>query len=95
MSARDYVTGLLAPLARRNCVTIAEWAGHSTPDRLHYLLERANWEERELRSRLGVLAVERLGGDGVLIFDETGGAPRGADGFCKRRCLPLAIAVAS
>jgi SRSO17 transposase len=29
MSARDYATGLLAPLVRKNCVTIAEWAGHS------------------------------------------------------------------
>jgi SRSO17 transposase len=77
MSARDYATGLLAPLERKNCVTIAERAGHSSPDRLHYLLERAVWEERELRVRLGALAVERLGGEGVLIFDETGDLKKG------------------
>ncbi len=44
MSARDCATGLLAPLERKNCVTIAEWAGHASPDRLH-LLERAVWDE--------------------------------------------------
>lgn len=86
MSARDYVTGLLAPLARKNCVTIAEWAGHHTPDRLHYLLERATWEERELRVRLAALAVERLGGDGVLIFDETGDLKKGRSSLgCARQ----------
>jgi SRSO17 transposase len=77
MSARDYATGLLASLERKNCVTIAEWAGHASPDRLHYLLERAVWEERELRARIGALAIERLGGDGVLIFDETGDLKKG------------------
>ncbi|WP_460499089.1 transposase [Glycomyces tarimensis] len=77
MSARDYTRGLLASLERRNCVTIAEWAGHSSPDRLHYLLERAVWEEWELRCRLGALAVERLGSEGVLIFDETGDLKKG------------------
>lgn len=77
MSARDYVRGLLAPLERKNCATIAEWAGHSSPDRLHYLLERALWDESVLRSRLGALAVERLGGTGILIFDETGDLKKG------------------
>lgn len=77
MSARDYTTGLLASLERKNCVTIAEWAGHASPDRLHYLLERAVWEERELRVRIGALAVERLGSAGVLIFDETGDLKKG------------------
>jgi SRSO17 transposase len=77
MSARDYMKGLLASLERKNCVTIAEWAGHSSPDRLHYLLERAGWEERELRVRIGALAIEHLGGDGVLIFDETGDLKKG------------------
>ncbi|THV42136.1 hypothetical protein FAB82_07810 [Glycomyces buryatensis] len=60
MSARDYTKGLLASLERKNCVTIAEWAGHSSPDRLHYLLERACWEERELRVRIGALVAEFL-----------------------------------
>lgn len=30
LSARDFVTGLLTSLERKNCVTIAEWAGHSS-----------------------------------------------------------------
>lgn len=70
-------TGLLAPLEQKNCVTIAEWAGYSSPDRLHYLLERAVWEERELRARIGALAVEKLGDEGVLIFDKTGDLKKG------------------
>lgn len=41
LNARDYVRGPLAPLERKNCATVAEWAGHASPDRLHYLLERA------------------------------------------------------
>jgi hypothetical protein len=77
MSARDYVRGLLAPLERKNCATIAEWAGHSSPDRLHYLLERAVWDERVLQVRLAALAVEHLGGKGVSIYDETGDLMKG------------------
>ncbi|THV35249.1 IS701 family transposase [Glycomyces buryatensis] len=77
LNARDYVRGLLAPLERKNCATIAEWAGHASPDRLHYLLERAVWDERALRVRLATLAVECLGDQGILIFDETGDLKKG------------------
>lgn len=65
LNARDYVRGLPAPLERKNCATIAEWAGHASPDRLHYLLERAVWDERALRVRLATLAVECLGDQGI------------------------------
>lgn len=77
MSARDCAKGSPASLERKNGVTIAEWAGHASPDRLHYLLERAVWDERELRVRIGALAVERLGSEGVLIFGETGDLKKG------------------
>lgn len=76
-NARDYLTGLLAELPRKNCWTIAEHAGHASPDRLQFLLERAVWDERELRGIVAAQAVAALGGDGVLIFDETGDLKKG------------------
>ncbi|MBJ3809208.1 IS701 family transposase, partial [Streptomyces flavofungini] len=39
-----FVRGLLADLPRKNCWTIAEWAGESTPDGMQHLLERAKWD---------------------------------------------------
>lgn len=38
---RDYVRGLLAPVARKNSRQLAEQAGHPTPDGLQYLLAGA------------------------------------------------------
>ena len=39
--ARSLVLGLLSDLPRKNCWTIAEHAGHATPDGLQHLLARA------------------------------------------------------
>jgi SRSO17 transposase len=36
--------GMLAPLERKNCWTIAERRGELTPDRLQHLLGRARWD---------------------------------------------------
>ncbi|WP_406130542.1 hypothetical protein [Streptomyces sp. NBC_00989] len=38
---RHLVLGLLADLPRKNCWTIAEWAGEATPDAMQHLLSRA------------------------------------------------------
>ncbi|BDM70190.1 hypothetical protein HEK616_36770 [Streptomyces nigrescens] len=38
------VLGLLSDLPRKNCWTIAEWAGESAPDGMQHLLGRAKWE---------------------------------------------------
>ncbi|CAM5641428.1 hypothetical protein SAFG77S_12238 [Streptomyces afghaniensis] len=35
------VLGLLSDLPRKNCWTIAEWAGEATPDGMQHLLGRA------------------------------------------------------
>jgi hypothetical protein len=37
------VLGLLSDLPRKNCWTIAEWAGEATPDGMQRLLGRAKW----------------------------------------------------
>ncbi|MBN0043051.1 hypothetical protein JS756_02760 [Streptomyces actuosus] len=41
---RDYVRGLLAPVARKNSRQLAEQAGHRTPDGLQHLLAGSKWE---------------------------------------------------
>jgi hypothetical protein len=41
-----YLRGLLSDLPRKNCWTLAEYAGDATPDRMQRLLERASWDTR-------------------------------------------------
>lgn len=41
---RRLVLGLLASLPRKNCWTIAEWAGEANPDGMQHLLNRAKWD---------------------------------------------------
>jgi hypothetical protein len=38
---RDLVLGLLSDLPRKNCWSIAEWAGEATPDGMRHLLGQA------------------------------------------------------
>ncbi|WP_156937675.1 transposase [Haloglycomyces albus] len=71
-NAQTYTQGLMSHLESKNAWTISEWAGHSSPDRLQYLLERARWDESAVRTTLGPMAVEALGTAGILAFDETG-----------------------
>ncbi|TVZ90549.1 hypothetical protein FB157_111208 [Streptomyces sp. BK340] len=37
------VLGLLSDLPRKNCWTIAEWAGEASPHGMQHLLSRAVW----------------------------------------------------
>ena len=41
--ARAYLTGLLAPVERKNGWQLAEAAGDATPDRMQRLLASARW----------------------------------------------------
>ncbi|MFC4463799.1 transposase [Streptomyces xiangluensis] len=75
---RDYVRGLLAPVARKNSWQLAEQAGHSTPDGLQHLLSRARWDADEIREDLQTYVAGQLGcEDGVLIIDDTGFLKKG------------------
>ncbi|SRR6266700_7260438 len=92
--ARAFVRGLLADLPRKNCWTIAEHAGDPNPDGMQHLLGRAVWDHDKVRDDLRDYVIDHLGDPGaVLVVDETGGAPRGADGPCGMRGPPLVIAV--
>ncbi|MFD7624409.1 IS701 family transposase [Streptomyces sp. NPDC059802] len=75
---RDYVRGLLAPVARKNSWQLAEQAGHSTPDGLQHLLAGAKWESDDIRDDLQEYVAGKLGeAGGVLIIDDTGFVKKG------------------
>ena len=76
--ARAFVLGLLAALPRKNCWTIAEQAGDSTPDGMQHLLARARWDADGVRDDVRSFVVEHLGGpEAVLVADETGDLKKG------------------
>ncbi|MGF0316474.1 IS701 family transposase [Nocardia fluminea] len=76
--AREYVTGLVAGLERKNGWTLAEQAGEVGPDGMQRLLRRADWDIDGVRDDLRSYATERLGDrDAVLIADDTGFLKKG------------------
>jgi SRSO17 transposase len=76
--ARDAVLGLVSDLAVKNCWTLAEHAGHDSPDRLQHLLGKAKWDDDGVRDELRGYLVDRLGGeDALLVVDETGDVKKG------------------
>lgn len=76
--ARAYLTGLLAPVERKNGWQLAEAAGDDTPDRMQRLLNTARWDPDLVRDDLRSYVVEHLGHrDGVLVVDETGFIKKG------------------
>lgn len=70
---RKLVLGLLSDLPRKNCWTIAEWAGERTPDGMQHLLGRAKWDADRVRDDVCDYVVDHLHDDqAVLVVDETG-----------------------
>ena len=75
---REYVSGLVAGLERKNGWTLAEHAGEACPDGMQRLLRRADWDVDGVRDDLRAYVVEHLGDpDGVLIVDDTGFLKKG------------------
>jgi SRSO17 transposase len=75
---REYVSGLVAALERKNGWTLAERAGEASPDGMQRLLRRADWDVDGVRDDVRGYVVEHLGDrDGVLIADETGFLKKG------------------
>ncbi|HUZ51258.1 MAG TPA: IS701 family transposase [Streptosporangiaceae bacterium] len=78
--ARQLVLGLLSDLPRKNCWTIAEWAGERTPDGMQHLLGRAKWDADRVRDDVCDYVVDHLHDDqAVLVVDETGDVKKGTD----------------
>jgi SRSO17 transposase len=76
--ARAFVLGLLADLPRKNCWTIAEHAGDTSPDGMQHLLAGAVWDHDAVRDDLRDWLVEHLADPaGVLVVDETGDLKKG------------------
>jgi SRSO17 transposase len=75
---REYVSGLVAGLERKNGWTLAEHAGEVSPDGMQRLLRRADWDVDGVRDDVRAYVVEHLGDpDGVLIADDTGFLKKG------------------
>jgi SRSO17 transposase len=76
--AREYISGLVAGLERKNGWTLAEHAGEVSPDGMQRLLRRADWDVDAVRDDVRDYVVEQLGDrDGVLIADDTGFLKKG------------------
>jgi hypothetical protein len=79
---REYVSGLVTGLERKNGWTLAEWAGEVSPDGMQRLLRRADWDVDGVRDDVRAYVVEQLGEpDGVLIADDTGFLKKGTQGM--------------
>jgi SRSO17 transposase len=75
---REYVSGLVAGLERKNGWTLAERAGEVSPDGMQRLLRRADWDVDGVRDDVRDYVVECLGDrNAVLIGDETGFLKKG------------------
>ncbi len=75
---REYVSGLVAGLERKNGWTLAEHAGEVAPDGMQRLLRRADWDIDGVRDDVRDYVVERLGDRrGVLVVDDTGFLKKG------------------
>src|SRR5215472_2455137 len=76
--AREYLSGLVAGLERKNGWTLAERAGEASPDGMQRLLRWADWDVDGARDDLRAYVMEQLGeADGVLIADESGFLKKG------------------
>src|SRR5215212_406610 len=75
---REYVSGLVGGLERKNGWTLAERAGESSPDGMQRLLRWADWDIDGVRDDVRDYVVEHLGDPaGVLIVDDTGFLKKG------------------
>ncbi|MBV9024029.1 MAG: IS701 family transposase [Streptomycetaceae bacterium] len=76
--ALDYMTGLLAPLERKNGWTVSEQVGQVRPDSIQRLLNHSEWDQDAVRDDVRAYVVETIGAaDGILIGDDTGFLKKG------------------
>jgi SRSO17 transposase len=72
------LTGLLAPLEKKNGWTLAEQVGQQRPDGVQRLLNHSDWDEDAVRDDVRDFVVETIGAkDGILIGDDTGFLKKG------------------
>jgi SRSO17 transposase len=77
-AVRQYLRGLLSPVARKNCWQMAEAVGDKDPQALQRLLFGAQWDADAVRDELQAFVIERFGeADGIGVVDETGFLKKG------------------
>ncbi|GGN63374.1 hypothetical protein GCM10011579_031650 [Streptomyces albiflavescens] len=77
---------VLAELPRKNCWSIAEWAGESSLDGMQHLHGRARWDADTVRDDVRGYVVEHLHDeDAVLVVDETGDVKKGTHSVRAQR----------
>ncbi|MEU2657240.1 IS701 family transposase [Streptomyces sp. NPDC007325] len=78
LRAGRLVLGLLSDLPRKNCWTIAEWAGGASLHGMQHLLWRAIWDADAVRDGVRECVVEHLHDEAaMLVVDETGDVKKG------------------
>lgn len=76
--AREYVSGLVAGLERKNGWTLAERAGEAGPEGMQRLLRKADWDVDGVRDDVRAYVVAHLGDpEAVVAADETGFLKKG------------------
>ena len=84
--AAGLMLGMISGLDRKNCWTIAEHRGGSSPDGLQHLLARARWDADAIRDDLRDYVIDAFGDPGaVLVVDETGDVKKGLDSVGVQR----------
>jgi len=75
---RQYLRGLLAPLARKNSWTISEFTGERRPTAIQRFINLTAWDADGLRDEVRAYAMEYFAdSQAVLIADPTGFAKKG------------------
>ena len=76
--ARAYLTGLLAPVERKNGWQLAEAAGVAEPTGIQHFVDRSRWDADAVRDAVRSYLAQALAGpQGVLVVDETGFLKKG------------------
>jgi SRSO17 transposase len=78
-SAKKYISALMSDLPRKNCWTIAEHAGDTTPGKMQHLLEAAKWDTMAAMTSVRAFVCDALDdGDAVAVLDESGQEKKGS-----------------
>lgn len=77
-NAGAFILSVLSALETKNCWTIPEMSGHTSPDKLQHLLSRAKWDADDVREDVQRVVLDGLGSErAVLVVDETGDLKKG------------------
>ena len=74
---KDYILGLLGSADRKNAWQLAATQGAKSPYRFQHLLNDTVINIEALQENLVALAMDTLGKDGILTFDDTGFLKKG------------------